>query len=250
MPLIETVAKYYSAMANQYDNLAGYADPVAEQLRAPIKARFQAVLSGHKVLEIACGTGYWTEVIAEVAESVLATDLDPTMVSSARRRLALRSNVRCQIADAYVLDGVEGDFTAAFSHWWWSHVPRPRLQTFLAVLHGKLEPAAVVVFADQLRYAWDRRRRDKDRNLLETRVLPDGSSWEIVKNFPTEDEIATELSGVAGSVVYREYPEGGYWMLTYTTRANRQQVAGRDDARGTSLARPKRKRCAARPQPS
>ncbi|MFZ1947005.1 MAG: class I SAM-dependent methyltransferase [bacterium] len=197
---------------------------MAAELREPIKARFQASLRGRKVLEIACGTGYWTEVIAEAAESVLATDLDPTMVSLARLRLARWGNVRCEVADAYALDGVRGDFTAAFSNWWWSHVPKSRLRGFLGVLHSKLMPGAIVIFADHLRYEWEQRREDQDGNLLEQRTLPDGSHWEIVKNFPTEDEIITELTGIAESVVYREYPERGYWALIYNTSGNRRRA--------------------------
>lgn len=224
MPLTDTLARYYATLAREYDTIAGYTDPLAGELRGPIKARFEEALRGHKVLEIACGTGYWTEVIAGAAESVLATDVDPTMISLARQRLAQRSNVRCQLADAYNLDGVQGQFTAAFSHWWWSHVPKSRLRGFLGVLHEKLMPGALVIFADQLRYAWPHRREDQEGNLLEQRVLPDGSHWEIVKNFPTQDEIMSDLRGIAESVSYREYPEARYWALTYNTRSNRRQV--------------------------
>jgi SAM-dependent methyltransferase len=225
MSLIDTVAKYYAALAREYDASAGYTDALATELREPIKARFQEALRGHKVLEIACGTGYWTEVIAVAAKSVLATDVDPTMISLARHRLAHCSNVRCQVDDAYSLDGVHGHFTAAFSHWWWSHMPKARLRGFLGVLHEKLTPGALVIFADQLRYDWARRREDQEGNLLEQRTLPDGSQWEIVKNFPTHDDITSDLRDVADSVTYREYPEERYWTVTYKARSNRQQVA-------------------------
>jgi SAM-dependent methyltransferase len=225
MHLTEAVAKYYAALAMEYDRSAGYTEALAGELREPIKARFREALRGHRVLEIACGTGYWTEVIADTAESVLATDVDATMISLARERLARRSNVQCHAADAYALDGVRGQFTAAFSHWWWSHVPKSRVRGFLGVLHDKLVPGALVVFADQLRYDCPHRWEDQEGNLLEERVLPDGSRWEIVKNFPSEEELARELAGIAESVAYREYPGARYWALTYNTRANRQQVA-------------------------
>lgn len=112
MCLSGEVAKYYAARAREYDVSAGYLNPDAERRRAPIKVRFQEALKGHDVLEIACGTGYWTEVIAVAARSVLATDLDPGMVALARRRLASVTNVRCQVADAYSLREVSGPFTA------------------------------------------------------------------------------------------------------------------------------------------
>jgi SAM-dependent methyltransferase len=198
---------------------------LAEELRRPIKSIFQDVLRGHDVLEVACGTGYWTEVIAESARSVLATDVDPAMISLARRRLTSVGNVRCQVADAYTLEGVEGVFNAAFSHWWWSHIPKSCLRAFLGVIHGRLVPGALVVFADQLPYQWGHRRVDEDGNLLEQRVLPDGSTWEIVKNFPTEQEIAQELAGLAGPVHYAAHPGAGYWTVIYNTIGNRQSAA-------------------------
>jgi SAM-dependent methyltransferase len=217
--LTDAVARYYAALAERYDVTAGYTDTVAEELRAPIKARFQEALQGRRVLEIACGTGYWTQVIAATAESVVATDIDPIMISLARCRLAGVGNVECRTADAYALDAVAGRFTAAFAHWWWSHVPKSRLAEFLSGLHRKLEPRAIVVFADQLRYEWERRWSDGDGNTLEERALPDGSRWEIVKNFPSREEVAGALSGVAESVVYTEYPESQYWAVAYTTKA-------------------------------
>jgi hypothetical protein len=140
------------------------------------------------------------------------------MISQARARLKSVANVRCLIADAYTLNGVEGRFTAAFSHWWWSHIPKSRLRPFLEVLHGKLVPGALVIFADQLPDQSVEQRRDREGNLIERRALPDGSQWEIVKNFPTEQEITAQLAGLAGHFTYREYPAAGYWTLVYNIK--------------------------------
>jgi ubiquinone/menaquinone biosynthesis C-methylase UbiE len=102
----DAVADYYAARVEEYDATAGYQDPGAEQRRAPIKTRFRAALRGPDVLEIACGTGYWTAVIAAAARSVVGIDLEPAIVAAAERRLSAFANVRCMVADAYSLDGV------------------------------------------------------------------------------------------------------------------------------------------------
>ncbi|MBN1434450.1 class I SAM-dependent methyltransferase [Candidatus Fermentibacterales bacterium] len=112
------MAEYYDARAPLYDATAGYDDPVAEELRAPMKERFRRLLEDRKVLEIACGTGYWTEVIAQTAGSVLTTDVNPSMMAIASERLHGFPNFELMVAEAYVLEGVSGGFDAAFAHWW------------------------------------------------------------------------------------------------------------------------------------
>lgn len=214
----DDVARYYAARAPVYDETAGYTDLEAEKLRAPIKARYRKLFAGHTVLEIACGTGYWTSVIADSAASVLGIDVNPSLLSQAQNRCRLLANVRFQIADAYALDRVPTGFTAAFAHWWWSHVPHERIPAFLAALHDKLRPGALVLFVDQLPDSGQVRQQDTAGNTLEQRSLPDGRRFEIVKNFPTEAEVRGVLSGIADNLQYVERPGEGSWNVTYNAR--------------------------------
>ena len=218
MSLVEGVAGYYAARAPMYDETAGYTDPVAEVLRVPIKARYQELFAGRTVLEIACGTGYWTLPVAEAAASVVGIDIIPSLVAQAEDRCRHLANVRFQVADAYTLEGIPGGFSAAFAHWWWSHIPGGRLSAFLKALHSKLESGALVLFVDQLPYTGHLRRRDAEGNTIEQRLLPDGRSFEIVKNFPSEEDVRNALTGIAGNVEYTERPEEGTWSVTYTKR--------------------------------
>lgn len=213
----DQVKDYYAECANDYDYIAGYKDPVAGKLRAPIKLRFQHFFRRCDVLEIACGTGYWTEVIAATANSVLAIDVNSEMIKLARQRLKQMKNVHCQVADAYSLENISGRFTAGFAHWWWSHIPVARIKPFLTAFHGKLMPGAQVLFADQLPYQASGRRRDNEGNELEKRISPSGCCFEIIKNFPTEDDLNRHLQDRAVQVEYREYPEQAYWTLSYRT---------------------------------
>jgi protein-L-isoaspartate O-methyltransferase len=216
--LVDDVSRYYAERAPVYDETAGYTDPQAELLRATIKARYQEMFRGHAVLEIACGTGYWTRTIAEVAESVLATDINPSLVAQARDRCRCLPNVTLQIADAYTLAGVPTGFSAAFGIWWWSHVPKERLPGFLRALHGKLQPGGFVLFVDQLPYTGHVRRRDPQGNTIEQRSLPDGRLFEIVKNFPAEEDVRTVLAGIADNVEYIERPDERSWNVSYNVR--------------------------------
>jgi len=219
MDLVDRVTEYYAARAPEYDVTAGYTDPVAEQLRAPMKARYHEMFKGHDVLEIACGTGYWTEVVGEVVNSVLAIDINPSVVAIAQDRCRHLSSVDFQVTDAYSLGDVPTGFTAALAIWWWSHMPKGQISAFLSGLHRKLTPGALVLFVDQLAYEGAVRRRDPEGNTLEQRSLPDGRSFWVVKNFPTGYEVTAALEDIAENVRYLERPEERSWNVTYNTRS-------------------------------
>jgi SAM-dependent methyltransferase len=184
-------------------------------MRAPIKAWYQDIFKGRNVLEVACGSGYWTEVIGEVAKSVLATDSDSSLISLAKNKCKHLSNVRFQIADAYTLNDVPTGFDAALGVWWWSHIPKRNIPSFLSAIHSRLESSAMVLFVDQLPYNGFVRTQDPEGNTLEQRVLPDGSSFTIVKNFPTKQDITDYLKDIAYDIRYVEYPDEISWNVLY-----------------------------------
>jgi len=214
---VRAVAEYYAARAAEYDRTAGYEDPVAEPLRSPAKVRCQELFRNADVLEIACGTGYWTEVVAQVARSVLATDVCDGMLALARQRLAAFSNVRFQVADAYSLGGVRGGFNAGFAVWWWSHIPKRLIPRLLATLHGRLQPGARVLFVDQLpsAYAPKDQRIDASGDATEVRQVSGGRAFRVVKNFPTREGVLDALAGLATGIDYHAFPDECSWSVSY-----------------------------------
>ena len=97
--------------------------------------------AGRSVLEIACGTGWWTPHGAAQARRWLATDLNPETMAVARtkalpRRSDGREIVEFRAVDAYTLAEVGDErFDGAFAGCWWSHVALQRLPDWLATLH-------------------------------------------------------------------------------------------------------------------
>jgi SAM-dependent methyltransferase len=207
-------ARYYVAKARQFHGTTEYAAEGLESLYAPLRAYYQEAFRGRDVLELACGTGFWTEAVAATARSLLATDLNSEVVGSSSQRLKALSNVRWQVANAYSLEGIDGAFTGAFAQYWWSHVPRKRLKAFLDTLHSRLQPGALVLFMDSTPYPANR-RIDEHGDVCEERFLPDGTRFETTKNFPSEWEVAGLLTGIAESVQFVEHKAEAAWTLQY-----------------------------------
>lgn len=214
MKEIEDLIRYYSAIANEYDSTAGYLDKKAEKMREAMKHRHQASLKNKDVLEIACGTGYWTNVIAKTAKSVLATDASKEMISIAREKYKHLDNVVFQMSDAYSLENVSGNFNAAYAHWWWSHIPKLRIKDFLLNLHKKLQPGSSVLFSDHLSTYLDKKIKviqNDDGDRIEERTLSGGKKYLVIKNFPTREEIQTHLCEITKKINFEEYDR--YWEL-------------------------------------
>ncbi|MGB3341229.1 MAG: class I SAM-dependent methyltransferase [bacterium] len=217
MKEIEDTIRYYSDRADEYDSTAGYHDKKAEKTRRAMKQRYQTILKNKDVLEIACGTGYWTKVIAETATSVLAVDVSQRMISIAKEKHKFLKNVTFQASDAYLLENISGNFSAAFAHWWWSHIPKSRIRDFLHNLHKKLLTGSSVLFIDHLPTYFDNKIKvikNEDGDRIEQRILSGGKTYLVIKNFLAIEEIHDYLKGLAEKIEFQKYD--AYWELCYT----------------------------------
>lgn len=204
---------YYARRAAEYERI--YERPERQRDLARLRAEIPAMFRGERVLEIACGTGYWTPLIAAEAESVLAIDAVADTLDIARRKPCPRGNVVFEQADAYALPAWPRRSSACFAGFWWSHIPVKRIAPFLRGLAERLEPGARVVFLDN-RYVEGSStpvaRRDADGNAFQVRRLSDGSTHEVLKNFPTPAELCARLAPFGGEVEVVEYEY--YWLAT------------------------------------
>ena len=211
---------YYSRRANEYERI--YEKPERQKAIANLKSILQQLLPGHDILEVACGTGYWTQIISAVARSVVATDMSPEVLEIARSKSYPHGRVCFTIADAYDLDPVSGHFTAGLAAFWWSHLPKQDISRFLAGFHRRLGPGAKVVFTDN-RYVEGNSSsisyRDEMGNTYQDRRLVDGSEFRVLKNFPTEAELRAVLQDEAARVITTSTNEY-FWCLSYEVGAN------------------------------
>lgn len=102
---------------------------------------------GGDVLELACGTGWWTRHLARRAAAVTAIDASQAMLDINRRRVA-SGNVRYVAADhsRWVPDQT---YDAIFFAFWLSHVPASRFESFWRTVESALAPSGQVAFVDE-----------------------------------------------------------------------------------------------------
>ena len=211
----DSMAAYYAQRAATYERV--YAKPERQADLRAMEASLAEAFVGRRVLEIACGTGWWTPHGAARAAHWRATDLNPETLALARAKPGLPACVQFQSVDAYTLAGLGDEpFDAAFAGFWWSHVPLARLAPWLALLHARLQPGALVLVLDNRDVPGSSTpisRRDADGNTYQRRPLDDGSTHEVLKNYPTRASALQALGPQAGDVQWTLHPH--YWLLRY-----------------------------------
>ncbi|WP_397533018.1 class I SAM-dependent methyltransferase [Roseateles sp.] len=215
----ELMPRYYAQRAQEYERV--FDKPHRQADIATLKAWLQRQFAGRQVLEVATGTGFWLPAATAEAKRWQCTDLNPEVLALARAKPLDFAKVQLRLADAYALDllaeGEPSPFDAAFAGLWFSHVPRSRQASWLAQLHAQLQPGARVVLIDNAYVEGDSTpitRIDSEGNGYQLRTLSDGSTHEVLKNFPNEAEFRTLLAGCAQDIGWQ--PLTYFWALSYT----------------------------------
>jgi SAM-dependent methyltransferase len=229
---------YSGQMVRYYDNLSNAARLTHESRWArhyrrefekegnwmrEVALALQETVRGRRVLELACGHCRWTPFIAEVAESVLATDLAPNMLQWGRSLLHYAMpeahNVDFRLANAYRADEIDGEFDAAAVINFFQHVPIAQRDEFLIFLHARLGPGAKVFLAanhippEMQRFLF--RRDDGTEDTYTRRVRPDGTTYDIIDNvFDGAGLRGLLQSHARGDLQYTSGER--YWWVTYT----------------------------------
>jgi ubiquinone/menaquinone biosynthesis C-methylase UbiE len=201
---------YYSARAPEYDETAS---PVGHDILASQgdQLRQELVRFGPrgKVLEIACGTGSWTRLLARHADELTAIDPSAEMLDICREKLG---DVGVRLIQADVFSWAPDDrYDVVFFANWLSHVPPRLFERFWDLVARCLAPDGQVFFLDEEAYAVWRREEflDSERTLVRRR-LRDGRTFDIVKVFYDAAELERRLQGLGWAVKVRSTGDM-YW---------------------------------------
>lgn len=206
---------YYAARAQEYDRI--YSKPERQDDLRRMEAWLPDALADRTVLELACGTGYWTQFYAAQARHVLGIDSSQETLDVAQTRVP--TNVQLLQGDAYRVPALDIAFDACFAGFWWSHIPLQRVSAFLNSLHASLQPAAKVIFIDNRFVPGSSTpisERTAEGDTYQERNLDDGSVHRVLKNFPRAEELLQAVEPYAIEASYRQWQY--FWALEYTLR--------------------------------
>ncbi len=211
----DTMREYYARRAEEYERI--YARPERQADLALIKRAIEEAFAGRHVLDIACGTGYFSRCAAHRALSVSGIDANEETLAIARAKQI--PNAVFDIGDAYALRRPERRYGGCLITFWWSHVPRQRLAEFLAGVQNALAPGAQVLVIDNLYVPGNSTpvsRADQEGNTYQERRLGNTERYEVMKNFPTPSELEAwgTRFGTEVAVTSLTY----FWMFQFRSR--------------------------------
>src|SRR6187397_3532726 len=95
---------YYAKRAREYEQV--YEKPERQHELAWLRERIPKLFKGRTVLEVACGTGYWTQFLAPAARHVYAGDINDAVLEIARDKRLPLGKATFFRGDAITLEGV------------------------------------------------------------------------------------------------------------------------------------------------
>lgn len=214
--LVRGMLEYYDLRADEYDQWylrqGRYDTPeLNDAWRSDVRwldalvDAFTARHAGRRVLELACGTGLWTERVAGGC-GLVATDTSPQMLGHARRRLE-RAGVaaRWVRADAYRLPFERASFDAAYAGFFISHVPSSYMPTFFDQVSRVVRPGGELLLFDGRRASCAAGSAPTaGDSLVQQRPLNDGRVFGVLKIYYDCERLARLLSRYGTSMCVHE----------------------------------------------
>ncbi|HEV2071272.1 MAG TPA: class I SAM-dependent methyltransferase [Acidimicrobiales bacterium] len=201
--LVEQLA-YYRAVADEYEDHTIDVPGQGELLSA-----IDSFRPGGDVLELACGTGIWTQRLLRSATTVTAVDGAPEMLARARSRVSPAASVRFLEADLFSWKA-DRRYDAVFFGFWISHVPEDKFTSFWTMVAEALKPGGHVFFFDD-NYRPQVELVEGSRSPIVQRKLNDGTPFRVVKVAYEPADLEQRLQDLQWNVRVTGTPGPFYW---------------------------------------
>ena len=210
--------QYYFDRAKEYEQI--YQKPERQEDLKQLRTILKDTFSGKSVLEIACGTGYWTQFISETAKSILATDINESVIEIAQSK-KYHAPITFEKVDIFNLTNTNEKFDSGFGGFIWSHIPKQKLDVFLSGFISNISQGGLVVFIDT-KYVEESNThinsKDEYGNTYQIRTLSNGNNYKVMKNFPVDKEILDIIEPVGTEIEIEQLKY--FWVLKFKVKNN------------------------------
>ncbi|MEH1942082.1 MAG: class I SAM-dependent methyltransferase [Nostoc sp.] len=204
--ILEQQIEYYRARANEYDEWfyrKGRYDRGTQNNQhwfnevAVIKNTLHQIGVVDDILELACGTGIWTQELLNIGKKITAIDASEEVIKINRSKLNSPS-VEYHLTNLFTWEP-DTEYNLVFFAFWLSHVPPKLLNLFLTKVYQSVRLGGQVFIIDSrfepTSTAKNHILKD-DGNIYKSRKLNDGQEFQIVKIFYQPDELQDKLKQV------------------------------------------------------
>lgn len=224
--LLHEQLRYYRDGAAQYDaanRLLLTADDADGRSRREGRAhatKALAVSKGRSVLEIAGGTGVYTEILAQIASDLTVVDASPESLEINRQATAgAPVAVRYIESDIFDWSPTERYEVVVFA-FWLSHVPKDAFERFWSLIDRCLAHDGTVVLIDAGECC---HAATNDNFFSEVRVdestsiryLQDGTAYRIVRVLWNSDLLAEQLAHIGWTAEFAPVE----WLIGHVRRS-------------------------------
>lgn len=213
----ETI-KYYDKRAAEYDKIYFRNNVVRQGEIAQLYTLSARTLARKTVLDMACGTGFWTKVVSGQAASITGIDINDATLTQ-----ALKKKYRCPArfirSDFFDLPFPPESFGGLLASFVLSHVRRQEMGRLLNNIKKVVRSGSPAFFCDNNlicemipEMIWD----EDHVNSYRKRWLESGEEFLILKNYFTRDELQDLFNqwGRVENIHFGEY----YWAVVVTIR--------------------------------
>ena len=213
--LLQHQIEYYSARAPEYDQWFyrqgryDQGDDFKRQWKSEAQTVRDQLLNAPRqthILEMAPGTGIWTEQLIKLGDQVTALDASPDMIAINQAKLG--SDKVTYIQTDLFDWRPQQTYDMIFFGFWLSHVPADRLSPFLRTVYQALKPGGRIFFIDsqKLEQSVASQQDAKRRDDLQKRKVSDGREYEIVKIYYDPAQLTSTLSDHGFDIAVRATP--------------------------------------------
>ena len=211
--------EYYNKRAKEYEQIYFRDNKERRKEIDNEVLRLKKLASGKSIIELACGTGYWTARVSETASDIIATDLSLEMI-----QIAQEKTYNCPIqflqADLHNPPFEEPSCDLLLLGFWFSHEPCQDYEKLFRTLLGLLKPNGKIWMIDNNPPAegdiFKSTGKDNYGNNYKQRFLDDKTEYSILKNYFTQDllkEIFEPYFHI-DSLIHNRY----YWSTVLTAK--------------------------------